>query len=302
MDPTPKLRESCYLCGTKSSKIVFVENSIPIVECLACGHVYSTFLQDEHYDGYWPEGAEHYDLHWWDIAHRDIYKDFCNTFLKSPKGRILDVGCGLGFFIRTINEIKPGWKTVGYEISEDAVRFAREKNLLSDVHSGIVQNSDLPSESFDVITLWDVIEHIPNPHSLLQYLHTLLKPGGILFVETPNFPMQLLKAKLKKAFLGGDPNAHYLEAKDHINHYKKKTLSFLAGQCGFSDVTFTILKPISSVSGSRSLARVFAKKCLYYFAGFVRFISRENLNVALTLFAVLHKNPPVAASNQDKDR
>nr|WP_246032151.1 class I SAM-dependent methyltransferase [Leptospira fluminis] len=269
--------------------MVFIENRIPIVECLGCEHVYSTYIQKEHYNEYWGTDSKEYDLLWWDHAHREIYRDFCDKFLHSPSGRILDVGCGLGFFIRKIRQERPGWDAVGYEISEEAVRFAKEKNLLTNVYSGVVQESDLPEESFDIITLWDVIEHIPNPQSLLEYLHSLLKPGGFIFIETPNFPVQLIKARMKVLLLGRTPKAHYLEAKDHINNYKEKTLTFLAKSCGFSDVTFTMLKPISFVAGNPSKLGVIAKKCIYYASKFLHFVSLKKWNINLTLFAVVSK-------------
>ncbi|TGK15734.1 methyltransferase domain-containing protein [Leptospira fluminis] len=289
INPNSRFRSNCYLCGNQGKKVVFIENRIPIVECLGCEHVYSTYIQKEHYNEYWGTDSKEYDLLWWDHAHREIYRDFCDKFLHSPSGRILDVGCGLGFFIRKIRQERPGWDAVGYEISEEAVRFAKEKNLLTNVYSGVVQESDLPEESFDIITLWDVIEHIPNPQSLLEYLHSLLKPGGFIFIETPNFPVQLIKARMKVLLLGRTPKAHYLEAKDHINNYKEKTLTFLAKSCGFSDVTFTMLKPISFVAGNPSKLGVIAKKCIYYASKFLHFVSLKKWNINLTLFAVVSK-------------
>ncbi|TGM16008.1 methyltransferase domain-containing protein [Leptospira selangorensis] len=285
------MNQTCYLCGSQKNKTLFVENGIPIVRCLNCSHAFSTYEQDEHYEGYWDDETG-YDLDWWDVAHRDIYKDFIGKFLSAPKGKILDVGCGLGFFVKTIGTTRPGWEAVGYEISEKAVKFAREKNGLKQVFPGIVQDSGLPKESFDIITLWDVIEHIPKPHSLIQYLFGLLKPGGFLFVQTPNFPVQLFKANLKVALKGMQEGGHYLEAKDHINDYTEKTLGLLAEQCGFSSVEFSILKPIASVSGvsgPKAKLGVFLKKAFYYGTLMLWYLTFKQVNLNLTLFALLRK-------------
>ncbi len=266
-----------------------MENGIDIVRCSDCSHVFSTYEQDEHYEGYWDDDSS-YDLGWWDHAHREIYQDFIDEFLTAPSGKILDVGCGLGFFVKRIADQKTGWEATGYEISEKAVRFARDKNGLKNVFPGIVQNSGIAKGSLDVITLWDVIEHIPKPHSLLEYLHSLLKPGGILFLQTPNFPIQLFKAKLKVMLKGMKPDGHYLEAKDHINDYAEKTMKMLAKQTGFTDCKFTILKPIASVSGSQggNLGSLF-KKVYYYATKILWLFTFKTMNLNNTLFAVLKK-------------
>ncbi|AYV56027.1 class I SAM-dependent methyltransferase [Leptospira kmetyi] len=283
------MNRTCYLCSSTQNSTVFVENGIDIVRCASCGHVFSTYEQEEHYEGYWDDDSS-YDLGWWDNAHREIYQDFIQEFLTAPSGKILDVGCGLGFFVKRIGDQKPGWEAIGYEISEKAVKFARDKNGLKNVFPGIVQNSGIAKESLDIITLWDVIEHIPKPHSLLEYLHSLLKPGGILFLQTPNFPIQLFKANLKVALKGMKPDGHYLEAKDHINDYTEKTMKLLAKQTGFKDCKFTILKPIASVSGSGGggLGSLF-KKVYYYATKFLWLFTFKNLNLNNTLFAVLKK-------------
>lgn len=283
------MNQTCYLCSSTQNSTVFVENGIDIVRCSHCGHVFSTYEQEEHYEGYWDDDSS-YDLGWWDNAHREIYQDFIDEFLKAPSGKILDVGCGLGFFVKRIGAQKPGWQAIGYEISEKAVKFAKEKNGLKNVFPGIVQNSGIEKGSLDIITLWDVIEHIPKPHSLLEYLHSLLKPGGILFLQTPNFPVQLFKARLKVLLKGMKPDGHYLEAKDHINDYTERTMKMLSQQTGFKDCKFTILKPIASVSGSQggNLGTIF-KKTYYYATKVVWLLSFKALNLNNTLFAILKK-------------
>lgn len=279
----------CYLCGSVENKSVFNENGIDIVKCQSCGHVFSTWEQEEHYGGYWDDAEKDYDLDWWDYAHRDIYRDFIQKFIKSTEGNLLDVGCGLGFFIKAVVENRPGWTAIGYEISEKAVKFANTKNGLKNVYAGIVQNSKIKPESMDIITLWDVIEHIPKPDSLLEYLYSILKPGGILFLQTPNFPIQLVKAKIKVSLKGMRPDGHYLEAKDHINNYTVKTMSLLAKKHGCSTVDFYVLKPILSVAGSSSKLAVWVKQTYYYITLLIFTITFKKVNLNNTLFAVLKK-------------
>ncbi|GBF42874.1 methylase/methyltransferase [Leptospira ellinghausenii] len=281
--------KSCILCQSTESKTVFNENGTPILECQNCGHVYSSYEQEEHYEGYWDGAEQTYDLEWWDNAHRAVYADFIKTYLGESKGNLLDVGCGLGFFVKAVLTKKPGWTAVGYEISKQAVKFANEQNGMKTVYAGLVQDSKLPKESFDIITLWDVIEHIPKPHSLLTYLHGLLKPGGVLFLQTPNFPIQLAKANLKVKLKGMKEGVHYLEAKDHVNNYKMATLAELGKQCGFTKPEYKVLMPILSVSGSKSKLAVYVKLAYYFFTKLVFTLSFKTINWNNTLFLTLKK-------------
>lgn len=266
---------------------MFLENGIPILKCSDCGHVFSAYEQDEHYSGYWQE--EEFDLNWWDHAHREIYEEFIDKFMKKDSGSILDVGCGLGFFVKMIGEKKKNWKALGFEMSPQAVKFAREKNGLSNVYEGMVQKSGIAENSLDIITLWDVIEHIPKPAPLLDYLYSVLKPGGILFMQTPNFPVQLLKARLKKLVKGMREGVHYLEAKDHINDYSRESMKRLGRNSGFQNPEFHILKPILSVSGASSGAAVSAKLAYYYITKTLWKLSMHTVFLNNTLFAVYKK-------------
>lgn len=281
--------KNCYLCNSSSNKVIFVEHNIPIVQCLSCEHVFSTYEQKDHYDGYWDDD-ESYDLEWWDKAHRSIYKNFINNFLVKEQGMLLDVGCGLGFFVKTVMKEKPNWNVIGYEMSEKAVDFAINQNRLDNIYAGQVEKSSIQPNSVDVITLWDVIEHIPKPQPLLLYLNDVLKPGGFLFLQTPNFPIQFIKAKMKLKVMGMKDNVHYLEAKDHINNYKKETLNQLAMNCNFENVEYAILPPILSVAGSHSLLGRFFKLSFYYFTKIVWILTVKKVMLNNTLFAILKKS------------
>ncbi|MCE9501182.1 MAG: class I SAM-dependent methyltransferase [Leptospira sp.] len=286
---TKHFNTSCYLCGNKECSNVFIENGIPIVKCKNCGHVFSTYKQDEHYQGYWGDDEKIYDIEWWDKAHKDLYKQFIQIFLTEKSGRILDVGCGLGFFLKLVRQIKPGWETIGYELSPPAVNFAKTKNGLDNIFNQPVEKSRIKNNSFDIITLWDVIEHIPVPQPKLKFLHSILKPGGILFLQTPNFPIQLKKAKLKKFFRGMNTDGHYLEAKDHINDYTQKTIVSLGNQCGFDKYQFFILKPILSLSGSRAQIGRYLKLLYYYVTKTLWLLSFKTVNLNNTLFVTFRK-------------
>lgn len=216
------MNKACIICNNNNFKIVFNEFGIDILKCKSCGHVFSSFGQKQDYKEYFGKVIDS-DNFWWDKAHEKIYNDFCKKFIFSKTGRLLDVGSGLGYFVKKVSE-NNGWDVYGYEISTSAVKFAKNKLDLKNIFEGKVENSKFPKNHFDIITLWDVVEHIPNPYPMLKYLYTILKKNGILFIHTPNIKIQLPKAKIKKWITGYQENGHYLEAKDHINIYSPKTI------------------------------------------------------------------------------
>lgn len=95
-------------------------------------------------------------------------------------GSLLDIGCGTGDFL--VEAKKRGWNVTGFEPSEKASGFASKKGI-----EIIPQLSALPNHSFDVITLWHVLEHVPNLDEQISELHRLLKADGKLIVAVPNY-------------------------------------------------------------------------------------------------------------------
>jgi len=101
----------------------------------------------------------------------------------TPKGRLLDVGTGYGQFL---HHARPFFAEVtGTEVSESAVVLAKKKYGLS-LLAGPVEALDLPPQSFDVITLFHVLEHVPDPDKLVNVCHALLRAQGILVIAVPN--------------------------------------------------------------------------------------------------------------------
>ena len=208
------MNRKCIICGESRSDVVFEEFDIDILGCQTSGHVFSSYQADQYHNGYFGEEVASEDQFWWDQAHEKMYDDFCDRFMVGKSGELLDVGCGLGYFVRRISSF-PNWEVVGYEISKAAVEFAQDKLGLENVLHGRAEEADFPERNFDIITMWDVIEHIPNPDPMLSHLSSLLKDDGFLFLHTPNVHIQLPKARITKLLRGMNPRLHYLEAKDH---------------------------------------------------------------------------------------
>lgn len=138
-----------------------------------------------------------------------------------PEGRLLDVGCGNGAYLEMLSEL--GWECWGTEISEQAAAWARKRGL--NVRVGVLEDLDYPNESFDVITLWHVIEHLPQPLQTLQRIFELLKPGGMVLLGTPNVASTW--SKLFGRYWDG------LHIPFHLQLFSPKTISQLLTAAGF---------------------------------------------------------------------
>ena len=108
-------------------------------------------------------------------------------------GKLLDVGCGLGFFLAYAEKY---YDAHGIDISEYAIRKAKQRTQTAKLSVGDVMNLDYGNDYFDIITCFDVLEHLPNPRLALQEFYRVLKKGGILIIRVPN--TESIGAKWKK--------------------------------------------------------------------------------------------------------
>jgi SAM-dependent methyltransferase len=132
---------------------------------------------------------------------------------QSQKGTLLDIGSGTGFFLRAAK--KRGWIVKGIEPNNSARNFANSKapNTVFDVDT----LQTLPEKSFDVITLWHVLEHLPNLEDDIQTIQKLLKPNGRLVVAVPNF--KSFDADYFKSFWAA------YDVPRHLWHFSQKSIS-----------------------------------------------------------------------------
>ncbi|RLC90966.1 MAG: class I SAM-dependent methyltransferase [Chloroflexi bacterium] len=138
-----------------------------------------------------------------------------------PAGRsLLDVGCHTGVFVEIA--ARHGWDAWGVELSRWAVEQAQAQGL--HVVQGTLETADLPEAHFDVVTMWDVIEHLTDPHRALRQAYRLLKPGGLAVVHT--IDIDSLFARLM-----GARWPWLMEM--HIYYFSRRTLRAMLEKCGF---------------------------------------------------------------------
>lgn len=161
-------------------------------------------------------------------------------------GNALDVGCATGLFLEVLRE--KGWHAQGLERSAYAAQKARDKGF--QVNQNDIQSADLPREHFDLISLWDVIEHVQDPLGTLKRCREALAPGGFLLLSTPDASAPLARL-LGAQWLG------FRSAGEHLFFFGRNTLTQMLEKAGFE------LLYQGSVGKYMSLNRVIARLCYY---------------------------------------
>ena len=155
----------------------------------------------------------------WDHYARHLPK------LKPGNNRLLDVGCGNGAFLSRARDA--GWEVFGTDFDPEAAKHVRAQGI--DVWTGDYCKAPFADESFDVITTHQVIEHVYDPSDFIRYLFKWLKPGGSLWLGTPNFD-----SKLHRLF---GENYRFLHPPQHLLMFTWLALERLLLNSGFINVT-----------------------------------------------------------------
>jgi 2-polyprenyl-3-methyl-5-hydroxy-6-metoxy-1,4-benzoquinol methylase len=144
-------------------------------------------------------------------------------------GRMLDVGCGCGAFLAGMRN--RGWETLGIEPNSQAATYAREE-LSLEIKNATLENVNLESESFDLVTMWNVLEHLSGPQDALYRISETLKPGGILVFAVPSTKSYDLKI-FGKYWAGYDIPRHlYVFPTETLKDMVKKAkLEILERRC-----------------------------------------------------------------------
>lgn len=137
------------------------------------------------------------------------------TGITGLKGQLLDIGAGTGDF--AAEATKNGWNVTGFEPSERARNIAISKGVTL-----VDETSELPDSSFDVVTMWHVLEHVPNVEKQIAELKRLVKPGGHIIIAVPNF--KSFDAKHYGAFWAA------YDVPRHLWHFSKTAIEKLFGK------------------------------------------------------------------------
>ncbi len=210
-----------------------------MVRCAACGCVYvgqdpvHINFQDLYGAGYYTGGHDQVfeDYVGQQAARRAHARRKLALLRHLPpriprQGRLLDVGCAAGFFLA---EAQTFYDVQGVELSEWSSAWAREQLQLS-VFTGTLQQAAWPADHFDVLTLWDVVEHVPDPLPLLTEARRVLRPGGRLVLTTGDWGSRYAQSQ------GED--WHLMTPPWHLTMFSRATLAAVAQRAGLKVVAW----------------------------------------------------------------
>jgi len=140
-------------------------------------------------------------------------KKLINSVAKDKKGRILDYGCGTGYFLETMKS--DDWKTYGIEPNDKARAIATQKVKVK----RSIDELDLKNKKFDIITLWHVLEHIHDLNSTIKSLKTILKEKGKIIIAVPNIE------SYEESIFGEEWAAY--DVPRHLYHFSQETMKTL---------------------------------------------------------------------------
>jgi 2-polyprenyl-3-methyl-5-hydroxy-6-metoxy-1,4-benzoquinol methylase len=211
--------EFCPVCGHPRLEPMPRYIRAHLVRCADCGLTFSSLS---------PSGAE-LDAHYRDYGHwrdspitRQRYRELLETFKPyRHKNKLLDIGCGAGMFLEEARA--RGWGVHGTEFGEGPLALARSRGL--DVVQAPIRLETFPADSFDVVTAFEVFEHVRDPSHEVAVIANVLRPGGLLYCTTPNFN------SLSRRVLG--PRWSIIEYPEHLWYFTARTIREWLGRFGF---------------------------------------------------------------------
>lgn len=221
---------ACNLCGGTATAPFTRKDGMDVVRCTACGLVYvnpRARVTDltEHYNSGESSRVEYYrDAA---VADRRTFREILAiaTRLAPARGALLDVGPCTGTLLLQAREA--GFAVQGIEINAGAARMCREE-LGLDVRAGVLEADSYPAESFDVVSMGDVIEHVPDPVTTLRTVARVLKPGGHVLISTPN--VESAAARMLQ-----------VKPEEHIYYFSAATLAASLEKAGLQTVEMRTL-------------------------------------------------------------
>lgn len=224
------MNNKCPWCGSDKAQInlwlkdeFLTKEDFHICECLSCGLLYTMPRPNKNKIGKYYKSEEYY-------SHQENKKGFIPKIYETvkkinlkhkyklatkriKKGKLLDIGCGVGDFLHTAEE--HSWSCTGVEPSEEAKTIARKR-----IKADIIASEDLQQlsdESFDLITMWHVLEHVDNLKWQVEQLQRLVKPQGRIVIAVPNY--KSYDAQYYKELWAA------YDVPRHLNHFNRTTLT-----------------------------------------------------------------------------
>ena len=225
---------ACPTCASTDTLPELEKDHLQLVRCAQCDLVYvSPSFDDKHYRQMYASEAYQDIVRELGINSHDYRAErfgrervaLMTAHLRARPGqpvRYLDVGCSTGFVVAAAHEA--GWEATGIDLNPSAIEFGRAKGL--DLRVAALDDAGFAPNTFDAVSLFDVLEHLLDPARILDAAARLLVPGGILFLYVPNYD------SASRLLLG--KNAHFIWPTHHLNYYTPATIRDLMTRHGLA--------------------------------------------------------------------
>lgn len=251
-----------------------------LLRCDQCGFV-TARLDDQIdpsalYDDSYFAGQEYRDYQADEaLIKRNFKKRLKHICRYQADGRLLELGSAYGFFL---DVARSHFDVIGYEVNETAAAHARDQLGLDVRHDDFLTTSAAELSQFDVVTLWDVIEHLERPDLVLEHVSRMTRPGGYLFLTTGDIGSMVARMRGRRWRMIHPPT--------HLHYFDRSTIARLLEQYGFSVVQ------INSVGVARSIRQILYSivalnaRCPGLYRSCERFIP-ASAQVTLNLFDIM---------------
>jgi len=211
----------CAVCKSSERKKIYTIKGFEVVKCLSCDFVYvnprvsnedlpklysENYFNNSQYGYLEYEATAHLRKKNFERWYKDISK-----FLSPEKGKVLDIGCASGYFLETLRN--KGWEVQGIELDSEMIKVLHEKNI--PVYTNTL-NTFETSEKYHLITLFDVLEHLPDADKTFEKLAAMLHPEGVIALITPDVSSFQHSLFGKRWF--------QFKPQEHIHYFSPKTL------------------------------------------------------------------------------
>jgi len=233
----PSEHVPCNLCGADDPEPALTKHGFTIVRCRRCGLAYVTprpsaadLVALYGAEGYYrnrnasPFGYPDYLGERW-LLERLMVRRLAEVERRlGTRGRLLDVGCATGVLVESATA--HGWDAVGVDVSAFATAQCHARGL--DVRHGDLWAADLPRDHFDVVVLDDTVEHLLDPGRAFDEIRRVLRPGGLVTLNTPNDGGWLRRVMGRHWF--------HMKPPEHLYYFGPRTLRALLERHGFHRV------------------------------------------------------------------
>lgn len=244
MTTPPPVAAACPVCGSSPMSQAGALHGLPLLHCHPCGH-----------DCLWTAGADlsaFYDTHYAGFREDPVFHARVREVLRDDiaplvprRARVLDVGCGNGEFLLAAKE--QGHDVFGLDFAPAAAEACARRGVPA-VAADFLTHDFGARAPFDLVTMWDVCEHLDRPFDFMSRARELLAPGGWLVLKVPCFtPRSLWIASHVPRVAGA-----LLGSPSHIQYFRADTLVTLLRRAGYPLIYATRLAPMRSHRPTKS--------------------------------------------------